>query len=878
MTDNLTIRTETFLPYMRDVAAIEQTLRELNLMWRMIDASARMNCPHEAQTILSTLAATRSDFTALEEALIKTLVHEKVANVLKAIGTKARYVIDLVVRNLFERTADVGFLATDDALCSYMAGLQTDRHAIEERLRAYRDKYTVYDDILLLDPQGQVMAQIDTTQPVERTRDPLLQATLDSDTYLETFRASDLRPGRSRALIYSRRMHHPATGEVVGMLCLCFHFEEEMAGIFHTHRDSDNSSVMLLLDESDQVIASSEPRWIATGSIVPSNRSGAAMLMPFCGRQYLVRTFRADGYQGYPGPPGWQGQLMIPAEIAFHGMSSHMLETLDPATASGLLSHAQSFCPPLYEIACAAAAASKTIQRTVWNGFLLTAGVTGEAQKLNGILDQISDTGARSNALVDSAVRDLYQTVLASSMREAVSTAHLLVDLLDRNLYERADDCRWWALTDQLRSALSSSQLDPATLAGANAILATINGLYTVYTRIFLYDRDGMILASTGEVTDAGILGADIDPACLAAVRRLSDPQQYHVSPFAETGLYDGNRTYVYHAALRHPNDARQIVGGIGIVFDATPELRNMLAGGVGERSNMHAFYVDRTGRILSSTDQAQPVGALLRLDPAMLRLASGESASAIVVHDGQYATCACSASSGYREFKVSDGYREDVIAVVFESFGAVQENGGETVGPAILETGAKPAGGNDYATFCIGRDLAALPAANVMRALPPSMIVPTTMGMRPERIGLIDLKRDGEQREIIWVFDLGLLMGRAPARRSASSEVIVLGYRGRTVGLLVDALHAVPRFDPAQVIRMPFGDLGTSVLVMQVIKANEGKLLIQLLDLERLLALAAQEPMPEPELQPDVQQEAQQEAQHEAQQEAVLLRLLDAA
>jgi chemotaxis signal transduction protein len=848
MTNATTNPTETFLPYMREVGTTIHTLHELNLMWRLIDASARMNCPGEAKTILSTLAATRTGFSALEDALIKTLVQEKVANVQKAIGTKAQYVIDIIVRNLFERTADVGFLATDVALCSFVAGLQTDRDVIQERLRAYRDKYTVYDDILLLDPQGQVLAQIDAAHTVACTRDPLVAATLASDTYVETFRATDLRPARTRALVYSRRMHHPQTGAVIGVLCLCFNFEEEMAGIFHSHRDIDNHSVMLLLDDRDEVVASSEPRWIATGSLVPSNRSGIATLMPFCGRQYLVQTVGSPGYQGYPGPTGWQGQVMIPAEIAFNGAAIDVLGTLDADTAAGLLSHAQAFCPPLHEIMTAVTEASDTIRRIVWNGQLLTAGEIGEMQKLKSILDQISETGARSNALFARSIDDLYQTVLASSMREAAFTAHLLVDLLDRNLYERSDDCRWWALTAELRSALSRQPVDAATLESVNAVLTTINGLYTVYTRIFLYDRNGVIIASTGETVDAGILGSQIDADCLAQVMRLRDPQQYHVSPFAATDLYEGNRTYIYHAALRSLEDARVVVGGIGIVFDATPEFRNMLAGGVGGRRNMHAFYVDRSGRILSSTDPQRAVGSLLPLDPALLRLGNGESTATIAIHDAQYAIVACSVSSGYREFKVNDGYQEDVIAVVCESFGPVRDAGSKSaLHQVTLEVDAEPEDGADYATFFAGGNLAALPAVHIRQALPLSEMLPTAMGGRAERVGLVDLKRGGDQREIIWVFDLAMLMGANRTERAAGSQVIVLAHRGKTVGLLVESLHAVPRFSPAQIIQMPFTEMGASVLVTQVIKANGGALLIQLLDLERLFATLMQEPIPMP-------------------------------
>ena len=118
------LHTDTFLPYMRDVSQCETSLNELSLLWRMIESSAKMNCPTEARTILPSMAATRAGFQRLERDMVHSLVGEKTGNVLDAIGTQAQYVIDIVVRNLFERTADVGFLATDRELCAFVAGVK----------------------------------------------------------------------------------------------------------------------------------------------------------------------------------------------------------------------------------------------------------------------------------------------------------------------------------------------------------------------------------------------------------------------------------------------------------------------------------------------------------------------------------------------------------------------------------------------------------------------------------------------------------------------------------------------------------------------------------------------------------------------------------
>ena len=849
MTKMVSIQTETFLPYMRDVTKCEQSLQELNLMWRVIEASAKMNCPSEAKTILPTMAATRTGFSRLERELVASLVQEKVRNVLIEIATKSQYVIDIVVRNLFERTADVGFLATDRELCNFVAGVTDNADAIRYRLSQYRSKYTVYDEIMLLDTNGNVLVQIDPSSPMEHSDDPLIQETLNADGYVETFRFSNLRPGKERALIYSRRMQHPQTGAVIGLLCLCFNFEEEMAGIFSSHRDAEARSNMMLLDAQNRVIASADNLWIPVGTIVPVNREGHATLLLFCGREYLVRTVSSAGYQGYPGPSGWQGQVMIPVEVAFSGVISDALSQLSPDIAKGLLSHAHSFCPPLYDIMTAA----KTIQRIVWNGQVMTAGQHGEMLKLKTILDQISETGNRSNELFAQSIQNLYQTVLVSGMRDSEFTTSLLVDLLDRNLYERSDDCRWWALTPELRSALAQPAIDPATVEKMSGILSYINALYTVYTRIFVYDRNGRIIASTGHAA-ASVLGQSIDAGDLKEVLALRTQQDYHVSAFAKSSLYDDAATYIYHAAIRDLNNESTIVGGIGIVFDSTPEFTNMLTSGISGKKNMKAFYVDRHGRILSTTDSTRKVGDQLTIDPALLSIHNGGCASQVTIHDDQYAIVACAASSGYREFKVSDGYQEDVIAVVFESYGAVQQgNALIDSQQLLLESDPGLDNGTEYATFFSDHNLFAITAEHVMEAVPHSAVLPTSMGTRTEQIGVLGVERGDQKKEFIWVFDLGQIMRGTRSAVTGSSQVMIVTKGTYTVGLLVDELHAVPQFTPAQIIHTPLAMPGSSMLVSQVIKANHGQLLIQAIDVDRLFALLIDGHIPVP--QPNTEQ-----------------------
>ena len=836
--DRADLSVDTFLPYMHDVTRCEQSLRELDLTWRMIEWSARQHCPVEARTLQPALTATRSGFQRLEQELVGSLVREKVDNVLSGIGTRAQYAIDLVVRNLYERTADIGFLATDNELCAFAAGLKDDVHAIRRRLRAYRSKYTVYDDILILDPQGRVLARIDESASLTVSADPLVAQTLATLHYVETFRASDLRPGKRQALIYSRRMLHPDSGVPVGVLCLCFNFEEEMEGIFRSLADEDGRTLPLLLDGDGRVIASADPAWMPPGARVPVNPDGDARLLLFGGREYLVRTLPAAGYQGYMGPPGWQGQVMVPVDVAFRRRPRPVRAHIPAHVADGLLTHARTFCPPLFEIVTAA----DTVRRVVWNGQVATSGCAGDVHKLAIVLDQVNETANRSNELFGQSIGDLYETVLDSHLRETGSRARLLVDLLDRNLYERADDCRWWALTPELRQALAQAEQDFETREGLAAVLDYINGLYTVYTRIVVYDRDGRILVSSSRDGAPGVAGCQVDRDTLAAVLALRSEQQYHVTPFRPDPLYDHRPTYVYHAAIRDPGDDAEVVGGIGIVFDAQAELLAMLQGALGGKPGASALFVDRQGTVIASTDPTRPVGARLELDAALLALPGGGQASRVVVHDGQYAVMACSVSCGYREFKVSDGYREDVLAVVYRTFGAVNPRP-RRVGQQPLRIRAEAPDESsteeqeEYATFVVDGLLFAVPAGAVLEARDASGIAPVSMGGRRERIGLIATRvEDGEER-YAWVFDLGRLVRGTATTIMPDSQAIVLKHGRDMIAILADDLHGVPKFQRSQLTPTPIAPGADGLLVKQVIRANGGSLLVQVLDVARLFA-----------------------------------------
>jgi chemotaxis signal transduction protein len=824
---------ERFLGYMPDVLQCASAFNEVNAIWRQIDVAARIASPQEARAILPMLESTRSAFDRLQESLMGNLVNEKITSVLAEQASRSRMAIDVITRNLYERTADVGFLATDDVLCRIAAGLDQDLDAAQTRLRSYRDKYTVYSEVLIADINGALLVRTDESFPVSATVDPLVAQALQSEAYVEVFRDWDARPVGHPSLIYAHRMLHPQTRQPVGVLCLVFDFFAEMKGIFADHTDSSGYSIAMLIDAQHRVTSSSDPQWIAPGAEVPVQPSPSDKPVLFAGREYLVQTVQPPGYQGYPGPEGWMCQVMTPLDLAFRSRRSHVLDQLPPDIANGLMVLAKSFSQPLRDVI----SATNSIRQVVWNGQVVSVSDANNEARLKPILSQVSEAGALSGRLSSKWVRDLYESVLNTSQHQLEYSAHLAVDLFDRNLYERANDCRWWALTPEFREGLASGEA-----ARFGQILKHIHSLYTVYSRLFIFNRDGAIVAESKDAEGLSLIGESISSTALRRVLHLTSEQDYWVSPFESGPLTDGLPTYIYYAAIRHPQLDTEVLGGIGIVFHAQREFQAMLRSIVGPEGRLQACFVSRQGQLIASSDDALSAQTVLALAGPRLKLDNGVTQHGILEHEGQYMATAVSANACYREFKTVDGYRDDVLAVVFKPLGPIVHHAYDDGHNRHASWSRSPGkSGRKFATFYVDRQLIALEATCVREGIPAQQMTNSPSGSDSAKVGIIPPTPNSGTGKFIWVYDLHQLIHGTPHRNRNTDHkfVVILQAGSQTIGLLVDELYAVPEIADEEIIEAPGGHDSLSI-VDRLIRAHQGESLIGVIHLHRLLSKCA--------------------------------------
>jgi len=774
--------TDQVAPFVRHMHSLNdhrETLAVLGGTWDTLSLLGHLS------SLKTDMSDVRQGFMDLTDELLACLAEETYARVATALGYQAQIALDVLTRNLFERTADIGFLATDGPIvdaCLADADQRADILGfLTRRFADYVAKYTVYQDIILLQPDGQVICRLKPGFDA-RSESAIVRRALDtSAAYVESYEATDFCHG-DKALIYAYRVQSQQRN--VGVLVLHFDMRAEVRAILS--RLCENEELIAFLDGQRRVVLSSDRVLLPAGYELPL-KPGANTLR-LAGVQYIVAHRSPTAYQGYQGP-GWTAVALKVADAAFQ-------EEAELTTARVGFSGEGIFSSRLKAIPERARTIQLRLDRLVWNGQVQQVEDSNSFSR--SLLDEIANTGRKTKDVFERSSGELL-TLVASSLRDEVSfLSSLAVDILDRNLYERANDCRWWAVSPALKT------LDAST---CQSTLKYINGLYTVYSNILVFDANGVVLANSNPPALAGQrLQADWVRQCLA----LRDTEQYCVSQFAASSLYADEGTYIYCASI---SDDRRVLGGVALVFDSKPQFKAMLDAVLPKAAGSMAVFCRPDGQLISQTAELP-----IALPEQALQLQPGQKWSGVITEQGHCYTVGATCGNGYREFKRSDRYQEPVICVL------VVPCGQELAEPIQLQGRMKSGSdGTEVATFYIGRQLLGIAARDIIECveLPNAVRIPQRQQSnlvgystwRTKSLPLLDMSRN-----------FGTEITREQQRHA-----LVFRYQRGAYGLLISALGPV--------VNMPLYDtsLGSeSQLCSQIGKS--GTVLVPILSITALL------------------------------------------
>ncbi|OYX06499.1 MAG: chemotaxis protein [Caulobacter vibrioides] len=230
--------------------------------------------------------------------------------------------IEIIDRNLYERTCDVRWWATDSSIvaCLAQGGDATVRRHASDRLGVILDAYTVYLDLWICDAQGRVVANGRpgrypnvvgrSVADARWFRDGLRTATGDDFVACDIERNTALGDAPVATYATAIRAGGESGGRPLGVLGVHFDWRPQaqavVDGVRLTPEERERSRVMLL-DERGRVLAASDGRGVLTETF-PLDTSAGPM-GSYADGEVTVGYARTPGYETYQGL-GWYGVIL----------------------------------------------------------------------------------------------------------------------------------------------------------------------------------------------------------------------------------------------------------------------------------------------------------------------------------------------------------------------------------------------------------------------------------------------------------------------------------------------------------------------------------------------------------------------------------------
>ncbi|PUE66772.1 chemotaxis protein CheW [Arcobacter lacus] len=843
----ITIKRELYpiIKYIEDVDKYKDELGTLSSSWDMLALLGQLG------DINIDIGKTKENFLNLTSTLLNHLSFQQIKKVTQEMRFKSQVAIDVLIRNLFERTADIGFLATDDDIRTFLENFVSKydenslviKQEIQKKFKEYVSKYSIYYDIVLFDVHGKIVVRLNEDVDIEKVDTSFIQKVLNtSDDYIESYKYHDFIPQYKKSLVYSYKVtkSNDLDSKNLGVLALCFRFTDEMNAIFGNLVDVKNKECLTILDEDGYVIASSDKEHINLGVKLPIVLNENYKIVSYAGRDYIAKTCETNGYQGFYGLK-WYGHIMIPLEYAFLSDELNSL-VVDENIINSMMENEQHFSKELKEVFYN----SKTIQdnliRVIWNGNIVQSKLNSTNREFSrALLNEIGITGNKANSSLDN----LNQTIISSILKDCEFLSSLAIDIMDRNLYERANDCRWWALNSYFKEVLDDYSTISEKKQNLSSTLKYINDLYTVYSNLIIFDKSGKIIAVSNE-KEQYLIGKILTQDWVEKTLTLKDTSKYCVSKFEKTNLYENESTYIYCSAIRSFKNDNGVVGGIAIIFDSSVQFYTMLDEILpkdiygNKQKGVYAFFTDKNKQIIATTSTNFEVNSYLDIDDSFFNLRNGQNLSRIIEFRGNYYAVGVKCSNGYREYKSAvDDYKNDVLSFVFILIGKANSNVILSHSKTKFLTSQKREFTGEtieLATFYLGKRLLAVNSKNVI-----------------ESIGIEELQESIEidkknhfkgmvlhKNKLISVLDIRDFVNEEIEDETLKNIILVEYDRDNVehcVGLLVSTLETICTVEEKSIQHIQSHFLGSGTLVESLveIKDSEESKIAMLLNIKKL-------------------------------------------
>ncbi|WP_304169460.1 methyl-accepting chemotaxis protein [Phenylobacterium aquaticum] len=269
---------------------------------------------------------------------------------------------------------------------------------------------------------------------------------------------------------------------------------------------------------------------------------------------------------------------------------------------------------------------------------LITAARAGEAGKAFAIVaeefkriaSEIDDVAMGMETQVRADLRELSAVggaILGHLRGQRLADLALnAIEIIDRNLYERTCDVRWWA-TD---SAVVSCVAEPSDQASrfASSRLKVILDAYTVYLDLWICDARGKVVATGRPDRYPGAKDISVaNAAWFQQSMRTASGDEFVACDIERAAPLGNAPVATYATAIREGGQTHgKVIGVLGIHFDWKPQAQAVVDGvrmTEEEAGRSRVMLLDHKGRVLASSDKRGELEEVFRLPPAAVAMGS---------------------------------------------------------------------------------------------------------------------------------------------------------------------------------------------------------------------------------------------------------------
>ena len=277
------------------------------------------------------------------------------------------------------------------------------------------------------------------------------------------------------------------------------------------------------------------------------------------------------------------------------------------------------------------------------------------ASAIRDLSDQtalVSEDLARETAQANESLQRIIRTLATNVRGTRLSDLALgNIDLIDRNLYERSCDVRWWATDSSGVEALTRKTAE--AYQHCSRRFGVILNSYTVYHDLVLCDLDGKIVANgrPAQYRSGGMSCASAPWFTEALATRSGEEfgfESVHVSP-----LVNDQRVLAYSCCVREGGDITgKPLGVLGILFNWDALAQTIVHDtplAPDEKQRTRVCIVDDAGRVLADTQGRQLQDTLLL--PDWSRLKSLKKGFVTASYEGRECCIGHAVSPGYETY-----------------------------------------------------------------------------------------------------------------------------------------------------------------------------------------------------------------------------------